>query len=143
MFRVFLSLFLFSFIVLFTVSSYTQTAGDHPVVLIQTWKLKLIPVGEDETALTELLQRWSDVLGKDPRLVNMQALRHSWGADSRDLLIISEFKNRDDLFSFFQGFNDMLTNGISKEQLDKDNALWEKFVGQHSDEIYHVTASKK
>jgi len=78
------------------------------------------------------------VVNGDPRVINSYVLRHFWGADSRDLVVVTEFKNEMDLFSFYNDMNSILEKAFSKEQLDADNALWNKYIGQHSDEIYSM-----
>ncbi|MFI5237939.1 MAG: hypothetical protein ACHQLA_08375, partial [Ignavibacteriales bacterium] len=74
----------------------------------------------------------------DPRVLRSYVLRHFWGADSRDLVIISEFETSENLFSFYNELNALFEKAIPKEQLDKDNALFGKYSGPHSDEIYRV-----
>ena len=142
MYRIFCSLFLFSSILFFSTASYAQMNDEH-VIHVQTWKMNSVPNMDDETVFAEIVQRRADVFGSDPRVLSFRAVRHNWGADSRDFVIISEFKNKEDLFSFYNDLTDMMKKAYPKEQLDKDTALWEKYVGHHSDEIYRVIASKK
>ena len=143
MYRLFLSLFLFSAILLFSTASYAQMEEEQHVIQVQTWKLKSVPNMDDEAAFAEMLQRRADAAGSDSRVLSFRAVRHNWGADSRDFVIIAEFKNKEDIFSFYNDFDGILEKAFSKEQLDKDDALWDKYVGYHSDEIYRVVASKK
>jgi hypothetical protein len=135
-------LFLFSFLILISSSSFAQM-DERNVIHLQTWKLKSGMNDDDAKAFAEMLQRQTDAVSKDSRLVSFQVVRHNWGADSRDLVMIAEFKNKDDLFSFYDDFGAMLEKAFSKEQMDKDNALFEKYAGQHSDEIYQVIAGTK
>jgi len=122
---------------MFTSVSYAQDTKDTKIVLIQTFKVKG-PMGNDTEAFKDMLKRQGDVLNKDPRVVKTYVLRHFWGADSRDFVLVSEFKNLDDLFSFSDDSNALLEKALSKKQVDADNELWNKHVGQHSDEIYQV-----
>ena len=137
----FISMFLFSAFILFSAVSFAQS--DNHVIHVQTNKLTAPLFGDDAKAFDDMLQRQADVISKDHRLVSFRAVRHSWGADSRDLVFISEFNNMDDMFSFYDDFGPMLEKAFSKEQNDKDNELYGKFVGQHADEIYHVIAGTK
>ena len=133
----------FFFLLFFIVSiSFAQTNDSH-VIHLQTLKLNTIPINDDDIAFNEMLQRRIDAVSSDARLVNFTVLRHNWGGDSHDLVMILEFKNRNDLFSFYDDFGGMLENTISKEQLDKDNDLFNKFTGKHADEIYIVVAKAK
>jgi len=143
MFRFSVIAFLFSALTFFSVSTLAQSSDDDRVIHIQTWKLKSSLSGDDATAFNEMLQRQIDAVSGDSRLISFRAARHGWGADSRDLLLISEFNNNEDLFSFYEDFNAILEAAISKEQLDKDNALFDKYVGWHADEIYGVIAETK
>ena len=142
MYKLILSILLFSIIFILSSASFAQDYKDIDVVLIQTYKLKGA-MGDDAQAFRDILQRQGDVFSNDPRIIRSYALRHFWGADSRDLVIVTEFKNYEDLFSFSNEMNSMLEKAFSKEQLDADNTLWNKYVGQHADEIYQVVPETK
>jgi hypothetical protein len=130
--KLFLAVFLFSFVLLFSSSAYSQDAN---IMHVQKWKMKSM-LGDDAKAFYEMLQRQSSVLNKDSRVLRFHILRHFWGADSRDLIFITEFKSTEDLFSFYDDMNGMLEKEFSKEQLDMDNDLFNKYIGEHGDEIY-------
>jgi len=136
MFRISLSVLLFSVLVLFTSVSFAQNNDDANVIHIQTNKMLMLPTGDEGKAFNDMLRRQSDVINKDERVLSAKILRHNWGADSRDLVIVTEFKSLDNLFSFYDDLNSLLEKAYPKEQLDADNAIWNKYVGQHSDEIY-------
>ncbi|MEO8398664.1 MAG: hypothetical protein ABI550_02490 [Ignavibacteriaceae bacterium] len=141
MYKLFVSvLFLFCSLLFFSSTSFAQSSDSVQVVHVQTWKLKAAFTPEDGKAFSEVLRKQSEATTKDSRLLSLRVLRHYWGNDSRDLVIISEFKNIADLLSFNDDFNSMMEKAYSKEQLDKDNDLWTKYVGQHSDEIYREVA---
>ncbi len=130
------SAFLLSAIVLFSLTATAQTSDDAYVIHLQTWKLKSLPTGDDATAFSEMLKKKSGVINSDSRVLSSRVLRHNWGNDSRDLVMIAEFKNRAELFSFYDELGSIMEKAFSKEETEKDDALWEKYVGQHSDEIY-------
>jgi hypothetical protein len=50
--------------------------------------------------------------------------------------MITEFTSLKDLFSFYDDFFSMMQKEIPKDELEKGNALWAKYAGYHSDEIY-------
>ena len=127
----------FSVILFFSSASFAQDGGDMQVVHIQTNTMKAM-LGDDADAFNEMLVRQSKVINADPRVLSSEVLRHFWGADSRDLVIVIKFKTEMDLFAFYNDFNSLLEKAYSKEQLDADNELWNKYVGQHSDEVYSV-----
>ena len=138
MVKLFISLFLFSSLLLFSAESLAQASNDSHVVHVQTWKLKMLPTDDDADAFAEVLKRQSDVINSDSRVISSYVLRHFWGADSRDLVMVAEFKSSEDLFAFYEELGPMMEKAFSKEELDKDNALFDKYVGEHSDEIYRV-----
>ena len=139
MLKLILSVLLLSLLFLFSSTSFAQNSNDFHVVHVQTNKMKAM-LGDDADAFDQLLKRQADVMRSDSRVVRVSALRHFWGNDSRDLVLVAEFKTEIDLFSFYNDFDSLLEKDMSKEQLDADNELWDKYVGQHSDEIYRVVA---
>jgi hypothetical protein len=142
MFRLFLATFLFSVLFLFSTASFAQEENDFHVIHVQTFKMHGV-MGDDAEAFTETLKRQAGVINSDSRVLRSYVLRHYWGADSRDLVLISEFSSDADLFSFFNDMDSMFEKAFSKEQLDADNVLWSKYVGQHSDEIYRVVSDTR
>jgi len=142
MYKLTLFLLLFSAVLFFSTASFAQS-GDAPhVIHIQTNKM-IANLGDDAEAFSDMLRRQAEIYNKDPRLISSNILRHNWGNDSRDLVIIAEFKNMEDLESFYNDLNSMLEAGMTKEQLDKDNELWSKYVGMHSDEVYAAIRGTK
>ena len=136
-------LLLFSVIFIFSHAAIAQDIKDASVVLIETFKLQSI-LGEDAEVFSEMLKRTADVYNKDPRVIRSYILRHYWGADSRDLVFVYEFKSESDLYSFANEYDKMLEKALTKEQFEDDYKLWNKYVGQHADEIYKmVTDTKK
>lgn len=130
-----------SFIVLiaalfFVANISAQDMDDTHVVYIQTWKMKSMPMGDDGKAFAEMLQKQTDALRDNEKLLSFHVVRHFWGSDSRDLIMISEFKTIDDLFGFNQEMNAAFEKAFSEEENEKMQKLWDKYVGQHSDEIY-------
>lgn len=113
-----------------------QSADDTHVVYIQTWKMLSLPNGEDSKAFGDMLRRQTEVLKDNPKLLSQRVVRHNWGSDSRDLLIITEFKNLEDLFTFSGEMIAAYEKAFTKEENEKFNNLWMKYVGMHSDEIY-------
>lgn len=142
MFRLFLAAFLFSVLFLFSTSSFAQDGNNFHVFHVQTFKMHGV-MGNDVEAFNETLKRQAEVINSDSRVLRSYVLRHFWGADSRDLVIVSEFENSENLFSFYNDLDGLFEKVFSKEQLDADNVLWNKYVGQHSDEIYRVVSDTR
>ncbi|MBK9096863.1 MAG: hypothetical protein IPM14_01830 [bacterium] len=137
-----LAAFLFTILFFFTTSSFAQDGNDFHVVHVQTFKMHGV-MGDDAEAFSETLKRQAGVINSDSRVLRSYVLRHYWGADSRDLVLIAEFESEENLFSFFNDLDSIFEKAFSKEQLDADNALWNKYVGQHSDEIYRVVSDTR
>jgi len=127
---------LFSALFLFSPLSSAQSSDSLYVIHVQTWKTSSRPVGDDGKAFGDLLRKQAEVINSDPRVVRSYVLRHYWGADSRDLIMVTEFTSLEDLFSFYDDMGPMMEKAIPKEELDKGNELWAKYAGYHSDEIY-------
>jgi hypothetical protein len=142
MFKLSLTALLFTVLFFFSTSSFAQDENDFHVVHVQTFKMHGV-MGDDAEAFSETLKRQAGVINSDSRVIRSYVLRHYWGADSRDLVLIAEFASEEDLFSFFNDLNGLFEKTFSKEQIDADNALWNKYVGQHSDEIYRVVSDTR
>lgn len=142
MFRLSLATFLISFLFIFSSISSAQDGNDFHVVHVQTFKMHGI-MGDEADAFDAALKRQTGVINGDSRVVRSYVLRHFWGADSRDLVLITEFENSENLFSFYNDLDEMFEKAFSEEQREADNALWNKYVGQHSDEIYRVVADTR
>ncbi len=127
---------LFSALFVFSPISSAQSSDSAYVVHVQTWKMSSRPTGDDGKAFGEMLRKQSEIMNSDPRVVRSYVLRHYWGADSRDLVMVTEFTSLEDLFSFYDDMGSMMEKAISKEELEKGNALWAKYAGYHADEIY-------
>jgi hypothetical protein len=104
-------------------------------VHIQTSKFRAA-LGDDAEAFGDMLRRQSEILNKDPRLLSFRVLRHNWGTDSRDFVLVSEIEDMADLESFYNDMNSIMEEALGKEQMDIDNEMWGKYMGMHSDEIY-------
>ncbi len=142
MFKLSLTALLFTALFFFSASSFAQEENDFHVVHVQTFKMHGV-MGDDAEAFSETLKRQAGVINSDSRVLRSYVLRHYWGADSRDLVLITEFASDEDLFSFFNDMDSMFEKAFPQEQRDKDDALWNKYVGQHSDEIYRVVTDTR
>lgn len=142
MFRLSLAIFLFSVLFLFSAATFAQEGNDFHVIHVQTFKMQGV-MDDDAEAFSEALKRQAGVINGDSRVLRSYVLRHFWGGDSRDLVIVSEFENSENLFSFYNDLDGLFEKAFPKEQRDNDNALWNKYVGQHSDEIYRVVSDTR
>lgn len=134
---------LFTAILFSAANISAQTADETHIVYVQTWKMKSMPTGEDGKAFLEMLKKQTDAVKGNSKLLSQRVVRHNWGSDSRDLIFIAEFKNIEDLFAYSGEQNSMYEKAFSKEENEKFNDLWMKYVGQHSDEIYREVAGTR
>lgn len=137
MFKVTLSVLFFSVLLFFSSQSIAQDSTPNHVVHVQTLKFNG-NLGDDAEAFNAMLVRQSEVINGDPRVLNSYILRHNWGADSRDLVFVLEFASLADLLAFYENMDTLFEDAFTEEQLDADDTLFNKYVGEHSDEIYAV-----
>jgi hypothetical protein len=140
MYKLFVCAVLCSAFGLFTSNSIAQDETDFHVVHVQTFKMSGF-LGDDADAFNEMLVRQAGIINGDARVLRSYVLRHWWGDDSRDLVLVSEFAKGDDLFTFYEDLGGIFEKALSKEQLDADDALLAKYGGYHSDEIYRVVTN--
>lgn len=82
-------------------------------------------------------------LSKSSEVINRSVYRHFWGSDNTQLVLVSEFKNLQDLMASEKTENDLFTKAYpNKDDQDKFNKVFRKYVGNHSDEIYHLVNKK-
>lgn len=142
--KLLIPIMLFTAILFSAANISAQTADETYVVSIQTWKMNSLPTGDDAKAFSDMLKRQTEVLKENPKLLSQRIVRHLWGADSRDLIIINEFKNLEDLFAFSNEMFPAYEKAFSKEENENFIKLWMKYVGMHSDEIYReVSGTRK
>ena len=134
--KLLIPILLFAAMIFSSANISAQTADDTHVVYIQTWKMLSLPTGDDGKAFGEMLKRQTEAVTGNTKLLSQRVVRHNWGSDSRDLLIITEFKNLEDLFVFSGEMNATYEKAFTKEENENFNKLWMKYVGMHSDEIY-------
>lgn len=103
-----LYLSLLFFVCYLSVGTFAQSSEGQHVVHVQAFKLKSIPTGDAAKEFSEMLNRQSSVINSDPRVVSTRVVRHYWGNDSRDFVMIMEFKNTKDLFSFYDDMNSLM-----------------------------------
>lgn len=142
MYKLFICTFFLSAFLLFSSSVIAQD-DDTRVVHVQTFKM-ISNLGDDADAFNEMLRRQSGVINKDERVLSSRIVRHYWGADSRDLVIITDFKDMATLEAFYNELGDITETALGEEQAEMDNDLWNKYVGMHSDEVYsEVSGTRK
>lgn len=129
------------FIVSVSEFSFSQAEGN--VFHVQTLKFQM-PQGGTWTefdSLTTILNQ--KVTSKQNNIVSQRILRHLWGSSSRQLIVITEYRNIEDLVGedsqgetlFAAAFS---TESDQKKFNDAYNKYWNS---EHSDEIYREVKS--
>jgi hypothetical protein len=138
--------FFFMVIVFLLIStSYikAQDVSEQHIVAVTTFHLKFPADG----TMKEFNEMWKDyfdnVLSKSSEVINRSAYRHFWGSDNTQLVLVSEFKNLQDMMASEKTEDDLFKKAYpNKDDQDKFNKTFSKYVGNHSDEIYHLFSKK-
>ena len=120
-----------------------QDESDQHIVTVTTFHLKFPLDGTNK----EFNDMWKDyfdkVLSKSSEVISRSVYRHFWGSDNTQLVLVSEFKNLQDLMASEKTENDLFEKAYpNKDDQDKFNKIFSKYVGNHSDEIYHLVNKK-
>jgi ABC-type sulfate transport system substrate-binding protein len=120
-----------------------QTQANGNIFHVATFKVEMPEGGSwaEFDSLSALLT--NNVTKKDNKIVSQRILRHLWGNSSRDLVVITEYRNIDDLVHENKD-GDALFAAHWKSDAERQafNKSFNKyFAGEHSDEIYQEMKS--
>ncbi|SDL90076.1 hypothetical protein [Kriegella aquimaris] len=126
---------LFIMTLFFTTAAFGQDDGHYYTVT--TWKLQ-VPQDGTRAELNGLMKEFSEkVVLKNEKIISEKVMHHISGADLRDLVIITEYANWNDIDAASTRQTELVETAWSNE--DERNAFfknWNKYVITHSDEIY-------
>ncbi len=112
---------------------------DGNIVYVQTWEFQM-PDGGSWTEFDSLATLLNEnVVKKNPKIVSQRIIRHQWGSDSRQLIIIREYAKIEDLVLDDDNTGNELFRAYWKtdEERKAFNQAYRKYWrGYHSDEIY-------
>jgi len=112
---------------------------DGNIVYVQTWEFQM-PDGGSWTEFDSLATLLNEnVVKKNPKIVSQRIVRHQWGSDSRQLIIIREYAKIEDLVLDDDNTGNELFRAYWKtdEERKAFNQAFRKYWrGHHSDEIY-------
>jgi len=113
------------------------TAQEGHYFTITTWKLS-IPENGSRSELQAHLKEFSEKVSfKNDKIISEKVLHHISGADLRDLVVISEYANWNDIEAAANMQNDLMeTAWPNEEERNAFYKSWNKYVVTHSDEIY-------
>jgi len=138
---------LFLFIVFISMNNtvLAQEAGGN--VFVMTNFERAFPDEGSARELDSLATLYMDkVYGVDNEYtVSCKAVRHWWGHNNRDFIVMIEVKSWDDITKAYERGNELFEKTWStKEAQDAFNEAYNKyFTGKHSDEIYREVVSSK
>lgn len=127
----------FSFVAALMFSWNVVTAQEGHFYTVTTWKMH-VPEDGTRAELNRLLQEFTDkVTKKNDKVISEKVLHHVYGSDLRDVVIITEYANWNDI----RAAGDMQDELVMKAwpdqgELAKWNKSFFKYVVTHSDEIY-------
>jgi len=90
-------LFSILFVTVFILTAEFSFSQDGNIVYVQTWEFQMPEGGSwaEFDSLATLLNE--NVTKKNPKIVSQRIIRHQWGSDSRQLIIIREYAKIEDL----------------------------------------------
>ncbi len=137
--KVFSKIFFAVFIVFFLFKG-TSFAQDGNILYVQTWEFKMPEGGSwaEFDSLTALVNE--NVVSKNDKILSQRIVRHLWGSDSRQLIVIREYANIEDLVGEDETGNNLFRawKTTDEERKSFGEAYGKYFRGHHSDEIYGV-----
>ncbi|MCM4171406.1 hypothetical protein DHD32_07935 [Arenibacter sp. TNZ] len=115
----------------------TGAAQEGHYYTVTTWKLS-IPENGSRAELNAHLKEFSEkITFKNDKVISEKVFHHISGADLRDLVVISEYANWNDIEAASNKQNELMKTAWPKEE-DRLAFIksWSKYVVTHSDEIY-------
>ncbi|MFA8435539.1 MAG: hypothetical protein ACEPOZ_13555 [Marinifilaceae bacterium] len=105
--------------------------------IVTTWKT-VMPQDGNAAERDSLLMEWIvDVLRKNDKIISEKSLRHFYGSDLRDWVIITEYKSWADIEASWKKSEELMK---LKWPDEKERGMYfkklMKYFPEHSDEIY-------
>jgi len=123
---------------IFVCLSQTAVAQTGNVFVVQTFKT-VIPEGGSAAERDSLYSEWYERMAKkNDKIVSRKDFRHYFGQDSRDWVVITEYRNLAD-FEASESVNSELAQKAwpdSKKRAEFFRKFLRYFEGGHSDEVY-------
>jgi hypothetical protein len=126
-------------------SSVSAQQAQGNVFILYTVE-RAFPEGGSRAEFDSLTQVYAEkVTKKNELILSQRILRHWWGSDSRQFVVVAEVKDWDAVEKANAREDELFKKAFSKEEQDRFNKAYNKyFTGKHSDEIYsEVPGSRK
>lgn len=95
-----------------------------------------MPDGGSAAERDSVLAMFTDLTKMNSKYVSQRMMRHSWGHNSQDWVIITEYATWDDIEAAGKIDEDNFKKKWPKGDFDKANRTFNKYFPTHSDEIY-------
>ena len=128
--------------VLLNQTLYAQ--DNENIVVVTTWYVENPEDGSpaEYDSLATII--YDKVVSKNKYIVNRTLVRHYWGSDSRQRVIITEYASMEDIAKADEEGGRLFREAFPNEEDRKafGDAFGKYWNGYHSDEIYSLVAKK-
>lgn len=121
----------------------SQTTPQPKPVVLQTMYLNNDMMSQDVNVDSLLVVYKKNILDPNSTIKNSKIMRHWWGNDSRQVILIFELDSFSNIQKAFQEQTQIMENYLdSNPEFEKQ---WRQVMNQshHSDEIYQVVSSSQ
>ena len=139
--KIFITCFLLSVVFAFSSMLYAQEEGPH-VFTVTTWEL-LSPEGGSDAEFDSLANLWGEnITKKNEFIISEETMRHLWGSNALDFVVITEHKNFCDIENAGNRTTELLKEAWpDKAARQEFTSAYSKYFGNHKDEIYQAYSS--
>jgi len=135
----------FLFIVSFVIINKTTFAqNDGHIVIVTTWYVDTPEDGSraEYDSLSAIINE--KVVSKNSKIISRYHLRHLWGSDSRQVVLITEYASMADEAAASEEGDKLFKEAFPNEEERKafGESYRKYWNGYHSDEIYSVLTKK-
>lgn len=96
----------------------------------------IMPPGGTASERDSVLGIMTELTKMNPKYVSMRVLRHSWGHNSQDWVMITEYANWDDIESSGKMDEENFKKKWPNGNMESFDRMFNKYFPTHSDEIY-------
>ena|GEM_PF-1501958 len=122
-------------VLLFTAS--TLYAQDGPYYTVTTWKIEIPENGSNAEFNTLMKEFNQKIVAPNQHIVSEKVMRHASGSDSRDLVIVTEYKNWNAIDASATRQGELMNTAWGSEAARKEFfQKFNKYFLMHTDEIY-------
>jgi hypothetical protein len=121
---------------------FAQEENNGNIFVVTTFEMAFKP-GNTMAEFDSLNKLYTEkVISKNNLIVSQRTLRHFWGHNNRDFVVITEVKNWGDIIEANKLSNELFEKAWPNEEARKEynDANNKYFTGKHSDEIYQENA---